>query len=399
MNTGHKIVDEITQLKFDGNTIPNTWYCHIKYETKKKKIFKADILAINILADLIYWYRASEIREDETGKTIGYKKKFKADKYQKWYSAWAEKFGVTKRQIQTSMKILIDFGAVNREVTTLTTEQGLKLTGVTYFEPVVEKIKYINTPVSENHPPIYLQCNTSQQNKYDPLQKNVGGGTKKREYTETPTKNQTKTSTNTVKEKIVKENLVGEESVTDKEGMKDSVLTTPNSYTVSVDEIFLKESIEKNKEKDFRCRALYETLLNRAESAEFAPIDNIGDVVKFKDKLFRYRRKYDTGEISCALELYAALPIDSLHRRNITDYIKHEYQKWDFSQTRNENTVKGQFILEYILWHPVYAHFKAIKEAGLLQADIENYSKRNAPPANQAQELTELEQDFINHKS
>lgn len=196
----------------------------------------------------------------------------------------------------------------------------------------------------------------------------------------TSTKTSTKISTNTVKEKIVKENLVGKESVPDKEGMKDSVLTTPNSYTVSVDEIFLKESIEKNKEKDFRCRALYETLLNRAESVEFAPIDNIGDVAKFKDKLFRYRHKYDTGEISCALELYAALPINSLHRRNITDYVKHEYQKWDFSKTRNENTVKGQFILEYILWHPVYAHFKVINEKGLLQADIENYSKRNTPP-------------------
>ena len=254
-------------------------------------------------------------------------------------------------------------------------------------EEGLAKLKNINIKINTHEP-------GSNQNE-------PGSNQNEPPIPETTTETTTETSTNTVKEKIVKENLVGKESVPEKEGMKDSVLTTPNSYTVSVsvDEIFLNESIEKNKEKDFRCRALYETLLNRAASAEFPPMDNIGDVVKFKDKLFRYRRKYDTGEISCALELYAALPIDSLHRRNITDYIKHEYQKWDFSQTRNENTVKGQFILEYILWHPVYAHFKAINETGLLQADIENYSKRNTPPANQAQELTELEQDFINHKS
>jgi hypothetical protein len=61
----------------------------------------------------------------------------------------------------------------------------------------------------------------------------------------------------------------------------------------------------------------------------------------------------------------------------MTDYIKHEWQKWDFSKTRNTNTVKGQFILEYILWHPVYAHFKSVKEQCLLDRDIENYAKRN----------------------
>lgn len=402
MNTGHKIVDEITQLKFDGNTIPNTWYCHIKYETKKKQIFKADILSINILADLIYWYRASEIREDETGKTIGYKKKFKADKYQKWYSAWAEKFGVTKRQIQTSMKILVDFGIVNREVTTLTTEQGLKLTGVTYFEPVVEKIKYINTPVAENHPPIYLQCNTPQQNKYDPPQKNVGGGTKKREDTETPTKNPTKNPTDTVGAKSdKKENSgKGKESVPDKPDKKESksdnigkdnpVSDTPyslpsNPYTVSVDNPFLEDFIERNKEKDFRCVKLCETLLNRAESMEFPAKDNIGNVAKFADKLTRLNRKYEKGEISGALDLYQALPINSYHRQIMTEYINHEWQKWDFSKTKNENTVKGQFILEYILWHPVYAHFRSVKEQGLLFQDIANYTKRNQKPKNQEQ--------------
>lgn len=394
MNTGNKVVDEITQLKFDGNTIPNTWYCHIKYETKKKKIFKADILAINILADLIYWYRASEIREDETGKTIGYKKKFKADKYQKWYSAWAEKFGVTKRQIQTSMKILVDFGIVNREVTTITTEQGLKLTGVTYFEPVVEKIKYINTPVAENHPPIYLQCNTPQQNKYDPPQKNVGGGTKKREDTETPTKNPTKNPTDTVGAKSDN----AENSGKDKTGKKDLVSDTPypvSGIPYSVDEVFLKDFVERNKEKNFRCVKLCETLLNRSEDMEFPAQDNIGDVNKFTDKLTRLNRKYEKGEISGALELYNALPIDSLHRQNITEYIKHEWQKWDFSKTKNENTVRGQFILEYILWHPVYAHFKSVKEQGLLAQDIANYAKRNKKLKKQEQELTELEQDWL----
>jgi uncharacterized protein involved in exopolysaccharide biosynthesis len=47
------------------------------------------------------------------------------------------------------------------------------------------------------------------------------------------------------------------------------------------------------------------------------------------------------------------------------------------------------------LWHPVYAHFKSVKQQGLLAQDIANYSKRNRKPKKQAQELTELEQDFL----
>jgi hypothetical protein len=82
----------------------------------------------------------------------------------------------------------------------------------------------------------------------------------------------------------------------------------------------------------------------------------------------------------------------------MTDYINHEWQKWDFSNTKNENTVKGQFILEYILWHPVYAHFKSVKQQGLLAQDIANYSKRNQKPKKQESHDSyfdpELEEEF-----
>jgi hypothetical protein len=218
----------------------------------------------------------------------------------------------------------------------------------------------------------------------------------------------TKITTDTVGAKSDNTENLGKDkdSVPDKTGKKDSVSDnlgkgiedTPNSYTVSVDDSFLREYVEKNKEKDFRSVSLCETLLNRAESMEFPAPDNIGNVDNFKDKLFRFRRKYEKGEISGALELYQALPINSYHRQNMTDYINHEWQKWDFSNTKNENTVKGQFILEYILWHPVYAHFKSVKQQGLLAQDIANYSKRNQKPKKQESHDSyfdpELEEEF-----
>ena len=391
MNTGNQIVDAITRLKFEGNTIPNTWYCHIKRETKKKKIYKADILAINILADLIYWYRASEIREEETGKTVGYKKKFKSDKYQKWYAAWAEKFGVTKRQIQASMKILVDFGIVNREVTEITTEQGLKLTGVTYFEPIVEKIKYINIPVSEHHQPIYLQCNPPYEKMYDPIQKNVGGGTKKREHTEIPTKIPTKNTTDTVGAKSGKGKPVTDTPYPTKPSVEGSVFSTVDRR----ESLILQDFIKNNKNKDFRCVSLCETLLNRAEKMAFPKKLNIGNVNKFKDRLARFQKKNDKGEIPGAIELYEELPSDSYHKQQMKEYVLHEEQKWDFSETKSKEVVLGQFVLEYILWHPVYAHFKAIKEKDLLDHDIANYANRNKKQTKQEQELTELERAWL----
>ena len=68
MNTGNKIVDEITQLKFEGNIIPNTWYCHIKRQTEKKKTHKADILGKEI--ERLDAENSSLRRESEFGKKL-----------------------------------------------------------------------------------------------------------------------------------------------------------------------------------------------------------------------------------------------------------------------------------------------------------------------------------------
>lgn len=184
--TGHPVVDKISQMNFEGNITPNTWFQHIKRQTETKKIYKTDLLAIAILSDLIYWYRASEIRDEFTGKTLKYKKKFKGENYQKWYDSWAETFGVTKRQVQESMKILIDLNLVHREIKTIKTEQGLVLTGVTYFSPILQSIEYINIPESENHKPLFLK-HTPYGKTGGVLRKKEGGATEKREATEITT--------------------------------------------------------------------------------------------------------------------------------------------------------------------------------------------------------------------
>ena len=70
--TGNKIVDEIGQMSFQGNVIPEAWY-----STVVNSKGNVNCLAIIILADIVYWYRPSEIRS-ESGLIVNYKNKFKS---------------------------------------------------------------------------------------------------------------------------------------------------------------------------------------------------------------------------------------------------------------------------------------------------------------------------------
>jgi hypothetical protein len=103
----------------------------------------------------------------------------------------------------------------------------------------------------------------------------------------------------------------------------------------------------------------------------------VGDINKFKDRLYRKKRQYSSAEYTEALKIYNAMPDDNQHKINMTDYINHESQKWDFSKTNNKDVVVARFILEYIFWHPIYQHFQVIKRNNELDVDIANYKKRH----------------------
>ena len=126
MNTGNRVVDEISKINFSGK-IPQNWFKHIRFDDNKP-----DTVAIILLADIIYWYRHTEIRDEISGLTIGYRKKFKADKLQKNYSAMAEQYGFTKRQVQDAMNRLKS-GIIIIELRTVTTTTGSRLGNVVFI--------------------------------------------------------------------------------------------------------------------------------------------------------------------------------------------------------------------------------------------------------------------------
>ena len=94
-STGNEIVDENAKLNISGNIIPQVWYRTIIRESGKP-----NLTAIIILADIVYWYKPTEIRDEGTGQVIGVRKKFKSDLLQEVTSRSANSLGFPKKKRQ-----------------------------------------------------------------------------------------------------------------------------------------------------------------------------------------------------------------------------------------------------------------------------------------------------------
>ena len=114
MTTGNELVDKIGEIAITGNIIPQMWY-----ETLKKDDGKPYFQAIVILADIVYWYKPVEVRDEKTGRVVGYKKKFSADLLQRTYDSIAEQFGLSKNETVNAIKFLEKKGAIYRELRTV----------------------------------------------------------------------------------------------------------------------------------------------------------------------------------------------------------------------------------------------------------------------------------------
>lgn len=107
--TGNAAVDAIATMAVTGNVIPATWY-----KTITTPSGKADLVAINILSDVLYWYRPREVRDEYTGDVIAYQKRFASDYLQRNYEQLSEHFGISKRQAKDAVVRLEELGAVKR---------------------------------------------------------------------------------------------------------------------------------------------------------------------------------------------------------------------------------------------------------------------------------------------
>lgn len=133
--TGNNIVDQMGEIHISGNVVPMTWLKNIL--TEKGKPY---LLAIMILADLVYWYRPTEIRDEGTGEVVGFKKKFKADLLQRSYKQFIDEYGESRSTITRALTRLEELGLIKRVFKELKRENGT-LSNVMFIEIFPEVIK------------------------------------------------------------------------------------------------------------------------------------------------------------------------------------------------------------------------------------------------------------------
>ena len=150
-------VHEIGQLHFEGNIVPHTWYKHLLKSVgrrgKKKTtqyIERPYLEAIIILSDIVYWYRPTAVKNEQTNE-VTFKKKFAADKLQRSYGQLADHFGMGKDQARNACKWLEKRGLITIEPRVIHV-RGIPLSNVIFMEPVPAAIAIINsqpTPMSQ----------------------------------------------------------------------------------------------------------------------------------------------------------------------------------------------------------------------------------------------------------
>jgi DnaD/phage-associated family protein len=136
MKSGCQIVDQIGELEIVGNIVPHLWYKNITFSSGK-----AHFVAIALLADIVYWYRPTMMRDD-SGMIKGARTKFKGDMLQKSYQAFADTYGFTKRQVKDAIDFLVDHHLLVREFRTISSS-SIILNNVMYVQPIAENVKRV----------------------------------------------------------------------------------------------------------------------------------------------------------------------------------------------------------------------------------------------------------------
>jgi DNA-binding Lrp family transcriptional regulator len=160
--TGNNIVDEIGKINITGNVIPQSWYKAITRENGKP-----NLPAIVILADIVYWYRPTEVRDEQTGQVMQLKKRFKADFLQRSYQQIADQFGLTKREASNAVTELEKLGVIKKHFRTLDVS-GMKVANVLFIELVPSVLIEITFGVSVEVTPITLKSDTLSLSKVTP---------------------------------------------------------------------------------------------------------------------------------------------------------------------------------------------------------------------------------------
>ncbi|MDA2480606.1 DNA replication protein DnaD [Bacillus cereus] len=181
-------VMQIARINLRGNTMDQGWFKHLTLDNGKPYM-----VAISVLSEVFYWYKPTELRDEETND-IRYKQKFKADKLQKSYIQLAETFGFTKRQVKDACDYLKSKGLITIEFRTIIAN-GVRCNNVMFIEPVPQEITKISILYQD---PITLERKRVLRSNVPPshIETEEAPTLERRTNTEITTENTTKITTN-----------------------------------------------------------------------------------------------------------------------------------------------------------------------------------------------------------
>ncbi len=141
ITSGNNTVDRIGGMNISGNVIPQIWY-----RTITRPNGKPYLLAITLLSDIVYWYRPSEVRDEQSGQIIGWRKRFHGDMLQKTYQQYAELYGESRKTVKTAMDCLENLGVIRRHFRDVTYGNGMTSYNVMFVELDANKLHEITFP-------------------------------------------------------------------------------------------------------------------------------------------------------------------------------------------------------------------------------------------------------------
>lgn len=192
MSSGNAIVDRMSSIQISGNVIPQSWYKTITKDTGKPYL-----AAIVILSDIVYWYRPIEVRDEDSGRTVSMRKKFKSDLLQRSYAQLSEQFGISKRDATNAVIALEKLGVIKRHFRKIEVG-GMLMNNVLFIELVPDVLESITFGTEESNG----FGDTYHSNKGQGSLKLETGPTQKSETnTKTTKETTTKTSKKMVKAK------------------------------------------------------------------------------------------------------------------------------------------------------------------------------------------------------
>jgi len=143
------VVKQMASLDFGYYyAIPETWFKFFMDPNNN-----LNLRQMLMLAEIVYWHRPRAVYHRDRNEIIGSGKRFKGPGFNRRYSEWGKRYGISEKQARRDLHGLEKAGLIKIKIATEVVVEGMHLWNVAYFEPVPERIFEITNSIHEEKYP------------------------------------------------------------------------------------------------------------------------------------------------------------------------------------------------------------------------------------------------------